>query len=131
MTLKWNGDAINARVEQAAARGTFMAANLVRTEAIRLILRTPKSGRTYTRRGVTHQASAPGEAPASDTGALVGGIRVEHQGLSATIISSASQSKALEHGTSRMRPRPFMRPALFNKVREIEAVIAAEIRSVL
>jgi hypothetical protein len=31
----------------------------------------PKHGRTYTRKGTTHTASAPGEAPAVDRGTLV------------------------------------------------------------
>ena len=46
---------------------------LIRGEAIRSIQTGPKSGRTYEKYNPrrTHKASAPGQAPASDTGNLV------------------------------------------------------------
>ena len=63
-----------------------------------------------------HTASAEGEPPASDTGFLVGSIssNVKKRGTSVVgqIIASASYAPHLEFGTSTIRPRPFMQPAL-------------------
>ena len=63
-----------------------------------------------------HTASAQGEPPASDTGFLVGSIssNVKKRGTSVVgqIIASGSYAPHLEFGTSTIRPRPFMQPAL-------------------
>lgn len=89
-------------------------AQLIRSEAVKSIQTGPKSGKTYElynpRR--THIASAPGEAPASDTGNLVNQIRVNLKSQDiVTVESRASYSKFLEYGTSKMQARPFLFPA--------------------
>jgi|TARA_R100000081_G_scaffold19152_1_gene8018 HK97 gp10 family phage protein len=63
-----------------------------------------------------HTASAPGEAPASDTGFLVSNItsnvKKEGTAIVGQIVASAPYSPYLEFGTSTIEPRPFMQPAL-------------------
>jgi HK97 gp10 family phage protein len=64
-----------------------------------------------------HQASAPGEAPATDTGTLVSSIesKVEVGWLdiaSAVVWTEKPYAKWLEFGTTRMEPRPFFTPAV-------------------
>ena len=89
-------------------------AQLIRGEAIKSIQTGPKSGRTYEKYNPrrTHKASAPGEAPASDTGNLVRNIRVTQKSQDVvTVESRASYSKFLEYGTSKMQARPFLFPA--------------------
>jgi hypothetical protein len=58
-------------------------AQLIRGEAIKSIQSGSKTGRTYKRYNPTrtHRASAPGEAPASDTGNLVSNIMVQEKGI--------------------------------------------------
>lgn len=75
----------------------------------------PKSGRMYG----THQASAPGEAPAVDTGALVNSIQTDAQpgSLTAAVATSMDYATHLEYGTVHMAPRPAWTP---------EAELAAE-----
>jgi HK97 gp10 family phage protein len=92
----------------------FKTANRIRNKAIELVLRGTKSGRRYRRRGVIHQASAPGEAPASDTGRLVQSIRVKHEPGSkrAIVVASTRYAVDLEFGTRHMAARPFLRPAV-------------------
>lgn len=70
----------------------------------------PKSGRAYG----THRASAPGEAPAIDTGNLAGSFEIEEQqvGLRAVITVGGEYGPHLEFGTVHMAPRPFLTPAL-------------------
>ncbi len=75
-----------------------------------------KTGRTYMKGGVSHTASAPGEPPATDTGFLVQNItsQVKSEGTKVIgqIVASAPYAKALEFGTTNMKPRPYMQPAL-------------------
>ena len=89
-------------------------AQLIRGEAIKSIQSGPKSGREYEKYNPrrTHKASAPGEAPASDTGNLVRNIRVVQENKDLIKVeSNASYSQFLEFGTSKMLARPFLFPA--------------------
>lgn len=133
-TVRFDNAAIIERIRRATMRGVYEGANLVRNEAITLILDTPKTGRIYRRRGKEHQASAPGEAPASDVGTLVGRIRVDDSkinDLRVSVVASTAYAAYLEYGTQKMGPRPFMRPSLANKKKEIEAGINREVSRVL
>lgn len=129
MTVNLDQSAIMDAMRRAAARGVLRGTELVRNEMISLIVNTPKSGRTYRRRGVEHQASAPGEPPASDTGRLVQSIRTTYaeDGLVGTVEASTAYAAPLEYGTQRMDPRPFARPAIANKREEVVAVIEREV----
>jgi HK97 gp10 family phage protein len=87
---------------------------LIRTEAIKSIQTGAKSGIMYQKYNPRreHRASAPGQAPASDTGNLVSKIIVKQKSKNITNVeSNADYSAFLEYGTSKMEPRPFMLPA--------------------
>ncbi len=74
----------------------------------------PKSGRLYPRPGGRiHQASAPGEPPAVDTGKLIKSIQSEMESETIGVVYSDDVEYApyLEYGTVRVAPRPFMAPA--------------------
>jgi len=89
-------------------------AQLIRSEAIKSIMQGPKTGRIYEKYNPrrTHRASAPGQAPASDTGNLVSQIQVKSTNPDEVAVESgANYSKFLEFGTSKMLPRPFLFPA--------------------
>ncbi len=89
----------------------------VRTQnfGVRGIQRGPASGRVYTRGGITHQASAPGQYPMSDTGELGTSVRVNGiEGLGSDIVSVGTNVRHgffLEFGTSNMLPRPWLTPS--------------------
>lgn len=74
-----------------------------------------KSGKIYTRRSVTHQASAPGQAPATDTGSLVSQISAIREGFLNYSVGSREDEAPhgfwLEFGTSKMAARPWLLPA--------------------
>jgi len=91
----------------------------VRKTVVEGIQGPPKTGRTYTRRTVTHKASAPGEYPATDTGNLVSKISMIVQPFLGEVTSSAEYSKHLEYGTTYMQARPFMFPSLESNRRQI------------
>ncbi len=78
-----------------------------------LIQSGPKTGRLYKRGNVVHQASAPGEPPATDTGNLVNSGYARRQRRCLWWVGfSAEYAAALECGTPRMLPRPYLRPAV-------------------
>ena len=104
--------------ERLIARATLM----VEGRILDSIQRDAKTGATYGK----HQASAPGEAPATDTGQLVRSITMsvdDNDGeVVGTIRASAPYAAALEFGTSNIAPRPYMQPGLESQRRSIEAL---------
>lgn len=75
-------------------------------------------GATYTRRGIEHTASVSGSPPNVDTGALRASIRMEKKSdHEFWVTDGVLYGYYLETGTSRMKPRPFMRPA-FERARK-------------
>ncbi len=101
-------------------------AQLIRGEAIKSIQSGAKSGIVYEKYNPrrTHRASAPGEAPASDTGNLVSKIIIRQDGKDKTNVeSNAHYSAYLEYGTSKMEPRPFMFPAFEKSRQPIEQAV--------
>ena len=133
MTVRFNEAEIRARVVQGVRQGIVAVTEGVRNEAISLILTGPKTGRIYRRRGVEHQASAAGEAPASDTGRLVGSVRTRYEDdyMTGIVAASTAYAEALEFGTVKMEPRPFMRVALARKRADIEPTIDKFVRAAL
>lgn len=135
MTLNWDTDAITEEVRQAAGRGVISATELIKEKAVKKILSDAKTGRLYRRRGVTHQASAPGEAPASDTGRLVQSAHTEfdEKTITGSTVFSTAYAAALEFGRNdgSILPRPYARPALIEARDEVEDGITIAIKSVL
>jgi len=73
----------------------------------------PGTGRVYQRGGTTHQASAPGQPPAVDTGALRASIHATKLGpRKYQVADGVVYGVELEIGRTRMRPRPFMGPVI-------------------
>ena len=105
--------AANAAIENAM-RG---AVQIVVNDAKRSVARGPKTGRVYRRGNITHQASAPGEPPATDTGVLVNSIvgdvtRAQNNQVQGYVRAGAGYAGYLEFGTRRMAARPFLFPAI-------------------
>lgn len=87
--------------------------------------------RVYRRGRRVHVASAPGSAPAPDTGRLSSsyGWRVTSLGVGwlLEVGTAVEYAPHLEFGTSRMAPRPHLRPAVAKTAVRIGAVIAARV----
>ena len=120
-------------INKSVKRAVIESALLVETEAKRSIQRGPKSGKIYKRGGVTHQASAPGEAPATDTGVLVGSVshRVKRDGFEAEVGTNVKYGAHLEFGTSKMAARPWLQPALEANRDKITKRIITEVNKAL
>lgn len=91
-------------------------AQIVRNAAVLSIQKGSKTGVVYSygKTGRSHQSSAPGEAPATWTGDLVGSIgwNVDASQLIAEVFATSAHAVPLETGTRHMAARPFMVPAL-------------------
>lgn len=98
MTVEWNQDRIIAKIRKGAMQGVVVGAAAVHDRASALIQGPPKTGRWYG----AHQASAPGEAPASDTGRLAqsGDVTLDEANLSARVNWSTNYAEALEKGST-------------------------------
>jgi hypothetical protein len=70
------------------------------------------TGRVYQRKGYTHRASAVGEYPARDSGALFASMDTDVNANKATIGTNMHYSKHLAYGTSKMSNRKMSIDAL-------------------
>ncbi len=104
---------LNAKLKNMAAETgnamtkALMASGYVLETAVKTDMAQPKSGRRYGK----HQASAPGESPAMDTGVLAASVMTEADGDGVLVGTNSEYAEPLEFGTARMRARPFMQPA--------------------
>jgi HK97 gp10 family phage protein len=140
--LKGNLTKIERAVAKAVSQQLKLGALLVHGEAVRSIQQGPKTGIMYGKlRDIkkinfnlpgknaalkrVHQASAPGEAPATDTGNLVksGSVTLDPDGKSATVRFKAPYGPDLEFGTKNMAARPFLVPAFEKNKAKIKQMI--------
>ena len=111
-----------AKAEAAIDRDVTATALEVNTAVKKAIQRGPKTGIIYTRGNITHQASAPGQAPATDTGVLVSSVYFQNTGkMSATIGSRLAYAYYLEYGTTRIAPRPAWQPSTEDGQKKLNA----------
>lgn len=115
MQLEWDTSGLK-RVVNAKARRGVAAAGFVIENKVRELLRQPGSGAIYTRRGVQHQASAPGEPPATDMAQLINSLFTEVSGISygfrARTVANTEYAYELQVGNEKMAARPYMDVAL-------------------
>ena len=109
-------DAIAKRTSDAVAKAVSIGAQLVRSSAIKSI-QQQSSGREVTRSReggatYTHIAASEGSAPNTDTGRLAGSIHVDGKDSDLLVGTPLQYGADLEHGTARMKPRPWLYPAL-------------------
>ena len=134
MTVRWDSRGTIAAVRRKAAQGVKDATELVEDVSVQKITSGPKTGIVYSRPGgVTHQASAAGEAPANDTGALLDSRLTEFadDGLIATFSYNTAYSRRLELGDEDFPARPYLNSSLEEHRDEVERLISSSIRGAL
>jgi len=106
--------AYGAAAERHVADAVNATGLELRGDIVKAYQRGPASGVTYEKSNPrrTHTASAPGQAPATDTGRLASSVNFKREGpMSATVGSAVVYAAMLEFGTSRIDPRPAWVPA--------------------
>lgn len=107
---------LNLASSVAVEQAVKSAAQNIRSHAIQSIQRGPKTGRVYKKYSPirTHQASSPGQSPATDTGRLASSIVANISGKTAEVIANTEYAAALEFGykANNLEARPFMVPAM-------------------
>ena len=119
-----------ADVKNAAEIAVVGTALELRGNIVKSIARGPASGRVYEKYNPrrTHQASARGEFPMTDTGRLANSIYFERLGsLTAAVGSTLAYAVYLEYKPSNVGGRPFFRPA----VEEIRPIFMKRIEKAL
>lgn len=116
-------------IEAPIRSGLTKIAFLARSAIQRLILSGPKTGKIYRHGKTIHQASAPGEPPASDTGALVASVYAEPVAdeLSVVVVVRKAYAAFLEFGTRLMAARPFVRPGCQSVAKDGARILAEEV----
>jgi len=116
-------------IDSAIDDAVLDVAHMVRSTAIKSI-QEQSQGRTVrkTTQGgtpISHTVSAEGDAPNTDTGALVKSVAVEHTKGSrvAEVGSDLDYAAHLEFGTVNMAARPFLEPARQAHKRDLEPAI--------
>ncbi|MDO4426159.1 MAG: hypothetical protein Q4D17_10400 [Planctomycetia bacterium] len=112
--------------------------NVLKNNALQ-VLRGTRSGRQYKKPGTIrrvasnyYRASAPGEPPAVRTGDLMKEwnpyVSVEGSGLNARILAGIESrmpyAEYLEHGTSRMAPRPYVERIKEKALPEVKRILS-------
>lgn len=105
--------ALAQKVAMDAAERGVRAAVLDAEAITKTLLSQPGTGRIYSRgKNVTHQASAPGEPPAPDTGRLRASVVTEVLRSGWDVVGYVSvnteYAAKLELGTEKIRRRPFL-----------------------
>jgi hypothetical protein len=134
--LVWNDSAFQSRLRERMRRILLAIAQRFE-ELLQEAFRRPKHGRIYRRKGgVVHQASAPGEAPAIDTGResqSIGRRSVNVTGGAGVVVEVGSSiakppyPRYLESPGDPAKAHPAWGPALEALRRECQSVIAREI----
>lgn len=132
--LQANLAALSASLGPLVAKAAFKGGRLVQSRVIKRIQKPQGVGQWVTRyqpgqAPYQHLASAPGQAPNSDTGELVRGIQVEvTRGDVSVGVESSQDDKAmaLEFGTTdgKLLPRPFLFPSLEESRDDITKLIS-------
>ena len=100
-------DLVNEQAQDVMRLATFGTAN-----RMKIVVQEPKSGRIYKRGKKFHTASAPGQAPATDSGNLVSSIMPAMADDLTGEIMLNDYGVYLEFGTNRIAARPFIIPSL-------------------
>ena len=94
------------------------------------MLQGTRSGKTYLVPGTKREytASAPGEPPAPRTGNTARTYDVDVDGFVGRVGSPSEEALRLERGTSRMAPRPHLKPAFDESLDKVKQALGNPIK---
>ena len=119
---------LNKKLQDNKVKTFVTRATLMVEGTVQKSIKQKGTGRVYPRKGQPpHIASVAGKPPATDSGFLGQNITFNVEKKSdgsvvGQVISAAPYSAHLEFGTTQMKARPFMQPALEQNRRKIHAM---------
>lgn len=127
--LIWRGKEVSKAIDRISHERLEILGDLLETE-IKKTLSKKGTGRTYTRRGRVHVASAPGKSPVIWYGGLVGSIYSIVTSVGSmdllNIGTPEEYGPALEFGTEDMAARPWLGKTLEASRPMIKAFVEKE-----
>lgn len=124
VTMRLSGK-ISEEVVQRVGAALYAGGDAIRAEAAHLITEGAVSGKN-------HVPSAPGEPPNEDSGVLRTHIETTQVApLKVEVSSNAPYAAALEFGTAKMAERPYMRPAVRAKKKEVVALVKGAVSAAI
>ena len=140
--VRWYGDRVAAELQRSAAEGVQRAGSLLQTRARLLANRPARRIRRKRTRATTagpkgsqyteYVGSRPGQPPALRTGFGRRSITMQflRQRLVARVgpAANAVYMAYLELGTARIKPRPWLKPAIQQSLPAIRALLANAMR---
>ena len=119
---------VTRKLENGYERNLFAAGQVWKGGVVKTLTGN-RSGRWYRVPGTRsmYRASAPGEPPASATGRLRSNIEMKLDRESVVVGTNVRYALYLERGTSKMRPRPFIRRGLESVRGAIRAALTQRI----
>lgn len=122
--LRWRGKNILQFAKKKIERNMGPVTQFLRNEVVKSIKKSQPLKRQPSGRRIGLSPSQPGHPPKMVEGDLVKSIIAEVEVTKTKIIgrygsTQGKKAKALEFGTSRMKPRPFLRPPLFKNKKKI------------
>ncbi len=136
--IKWHGRKVFTLATKANVKAMHTAALLLERD-IKIHFTLMGTGKEYKRGKKTHRASMPGQPPAIDLGHLrtsitgdvtvkagnvIGKVGVDDDYIAAKapVGTDIKYGLYLEVGTSKMAPRPYLRPALKRTKRKVDKI---------
>lgn len=121
---------LDREAQQEVKRAIDATGLSLRGEVVKKYQRGPATGVIYEKYNPrrTHQASAPGEAPATDTGRLANSVVTEDSGpLEVEVLTEVEYGPYLEFGTRNIAQRPNWVPSVEDELpkflRRVEAAL--------
>lgn len=132
--VEWHGDEVQRQLGIVVRRAIAQSGVAFQREVKRLVNR-PGTGRVYKKpSGRLHQASAPGEPPAKDTGDYGRSIQLDARKLkhktrpSVRVGTLSDKGPWLEFGTLRIKRRPHFRPTIKKFRKQLTGLLGRIIR---
>jgi hypothetical protein len=117
---------VTKEIEAGMARNVKTATALLHAALVVKLTSGNRSGKTYKVPGTQrdYRASAPGEPPAMRTGVTAGSYDIDVEPTRGRVGSPMPTARDLERGTSKMAPRPHLKPSLDETLPAIKSALS-------
>jgi len=129
-SVKFSQEDVSKEISNNSRKIVESFARLTEAQVKKNIIRSTPTGNTYQVPGtsVSYTASSPGEAPANRTGALANSYATEVISDKEAIVFSNLKYAKIEFGFGNIAPRPALRPARDQIMKDKDKIIKSAIK---